>query len=137
MGGGLALLADGLLDIQQVLVDAVAVGVEGLRVELDGPQDLASLVVAVVGDEPTRGLGEEHDGEEGHDGEEDLEGKREAELRLVGHETHAVVGPVAEGDAEDVDRELDGQTLSTALGLHELGVPDGWDLLVIGSRGGR
>ncbi|TKW51850.1 hypothetical protein CTA1_1111 [Colletotrichum tanaceti] len=116
--GGLALLADGGLDLGQVALQlGLGLG-DGAGVALDGPEDVAGLVVAVVGDEPAGRLGEDEDAEERDDGEEDLQGEGEAELGVVGDEAHA-------GNAKDVDGQFDGETAASVVGFHQLRMPHG------------
>ncbi|GJD00294.1 hypothetical protein ColKHC_09119 [Colletotrichum higginsianum] len=117
--GGLALLADGGLDLGQVALQLGLGLADGAGVALDGPEDVAGLVVAVVGDEPPGRLGEDEDAEEGDDGEEDLQGEREAELGVVGDEAHAVCDDdddVTQGNAKDVDGQFDGETAASVGG---------------------
>lgn len=122
--GRLPLLLDSVLNLGHISGQLFIINTQGLRVFLDGPENVSGLVVPIVSDEPARRLGENHDTEEGYDGEEDLQSQGKTELTVVEDVGHPVVNPVGKHYAEDVDGEFDGETTTSILGFHKLGMPD-------------
>jgi len=73
---------------------------------------------------PTRRLGKKEETKKRENGEEDLECERKSELSLAADKAHTVIDPVGGHDTEDVNGQLDGETLASLFCLHQFRMPD-------------